>query len=91
MGSWRGLPGRSPTSRAHPQDPKQEVNSREARRTNIKTLLCAKRGEKNKILLCAKRGENFDKKNNRCSNASSVRIILQVVEFDEAVLERVIF
>ena len=59
-------------------DPKQEVNSREARRTNIKTLLCAKRGEKIKILLCAKRGENFEEKKVRGSRASPARIILRV-------------
>ena len=58
--------------------PKQEVNSREARKTKIKTILRAKRGEKIKILLCAKRREIFEKKKVRGSRASPARIILRV-------------
>ena len=71
-------------------DPKQEVNSCEARRKN-KTLLCAKRGEKNKILLYAKRGENFEEKKFEVRGRRRPELYCGWVEFDAAVLDRVIF
>ena len=58
-------------------DPKQEVNSREARRTNIKTLLCAKRGEKLRFYYARSAEKNLRKKNGG-SRASPARIILRV-------------